>query len=73
MLVGSYSDVDQWTNIKKRKRLGVLHATPDKFEAVYCSTGTDLSIGVQLLSGEILLQEKNSTGRRWDLNPGPCR
>ena len=27
----------------------------------------------RLLSGETLLQEKNSTGRRWDSNPGPCR
>ena len=26
--------------------------------------GTDLSIGVRLLGGETLLQEKNSTGRR---------
>ena len=23
-------------------------------------------------SGETLLQEKNSTGHRWDSNPGPC-
>ena len=35
--------------------------------------GTDGSIGIPLLSGETFLQEKNSTGRRWDLNPGPCR
>ena len=33
--------------------------------------GTDLSVGVRLLSGETLLQAKNSTGRRWDSNPGP--
>ena len=26
--------------------------------------GTDVSVGVRLLSGETLLQEKNSTGRR---------
>ena len=31
----------------------------------------DLSVGVRLLSGETLLQVKNFTGRRWDLNPGP--
>ena len=37
------------------------------------SHGADVSVEIQLLSGETLLQEKNSTGRRWDLNPGPCR
>ena len=26
-----------------------------------------------LIGGVTLLQEKNSTGRRWDSNPGPCR
>ena len=34
--------------------------------------GTDVSVGISLLSGENLLQEKNSTGSRWDSNPGPC-
>ena len=31
-------------------------------------------IGAQRLAlgGETSLQEKNSTGRRWDSNPGPC-
>ena len=28
--------------------------------------GTDVSIGIRLLSGETLLQGKKSTGRRWD-------
>ena len=32
--------------------------------------GTDLGVGVRLLSEETLLQVKKSTGRRWDLNPG---
>ena len=35
--------------------------------------GTDLSVVVQLVSGKTLLQEKNSTGHRWDSNPSPCR
>ena len=35
--------------------------------------GTDLSVGIRLLSGETLLQAKNSTGSRWDSNPGHCR
>ena len=34
---------------------------------------TDVSVGAQLLSGETLLQEKNSTGHRWDLNKCLCR
>ena len=33
---------------------------------------TDVSVQIRLLSGEALLQEKNSTGDRWDFNPGPC-
>ena len=35
--------------------------------------GTDVSVRIRLLSEETLLQEKNYTGRRWDLNPGPYR
>ena len=34
--------------------------------------GTDVSVGIRLLSGETLLQEKSSTGYNWDSNPGPC-
>ena len=34
---------------------------------------TDVGAGIQLLNGETLLQAKNSTGRRRDSNPGPCR
>ena len=30
--------------------------------------GTDVSIGIRLLNRENLLQAKNSTGHRWDLN-----
>ena len=32
-----------------------------------------LAFEVRLLSGENLLQEKNSTGYRWDSYPAPCR
>ena len=35
--------------------------------------GTDIGIWVWLVSGETLLEEKNSTGRRWDLDSGPYR
>ena len=35
--------------------------------------GTDVSVGVRILSGETLLQAKNSTGRNRDSNQGPCR
>ena len=30
------------------------------------------SVGVPLVSGEILLQEKNSASSRWVSYPGPC-
>ena len=43
----------------------------DSLELVYWST--DLSVEVLLLSGETLLQVKNSTGYKWDSNLGPCR
>ena len=33
--------------------------------------GADVSVGIQLLSGETLLQLKRSTGHRWGSNPGP--
>ena len=46
---------------------------PGGFELFIGANGMDLSVGVRLLSGETLLQEKKSTGRRWDLNPGPCK
>ena len=35
--------------------------------------GTDVSIRVWLMSGENLLQEKNSAGRRWESNSGTYR
>ena len=35
--------------------------------------GTDFSVGIRLLSGETLLQAKNSSGHRWGSNLGPCR
>ena len=51
----------------------VLHATPDSLWLDIGAHGTDVSVGIQLLSGETLLQAKNSAGRRWDSNPGPFR
>ena len=53
--------------------VGCFTCVPDSFELVYWGTGTDLSVGVWLLSGETLLQVKNFTGRRWDSNLGTCR
>ena len=50
-----------------------LTCTPDSIELVIGAHGTDVSVGVRLLSGETLLQVKNSTGRRWNSPPGPCR
>ena len=55
------------------KFLLVLHATPDSLWLDIGAHGTDVSVGIQLLSGETLLQAKNSAGRRWDSNPGPFR
>ena len=40
--------------------VGHFACAPDSFEA-------------SLMSGETLLQEKNSTGCRWDSNPGPLQ
>ena len=40
---------------------------PDRFKIDYC--GTYVSVGVRLVSGETLLQAKNSTGHSWDSNP----
>ena len=34
--------------------------------------GTDFSAGVQLVSGETLLQTKNFTSHKWDSKLGPC-
>ena len=51
----------------------VLHAPLIALSQLIGAHGTDVSVGVRLLSGEILLQAKNSTGRRWDSNPGPYR
>ena len=51
----------------------VLHAPLIELSYFIGAHGTDLSVGVRLLSGETLLHEENSTGRRWDSNPGPCR
>ena len=31
-----------------------------------------LSLGFDWGSEETILQDKNSTGHRWDSNPGPC-
>ena len=51
----------------------ILHATSDSLGLDNQGTlHTDVSDGVRLLSGETLLQAKNSTGRRWDSNQGPC-
>ena len=33
---------------------------------------TDVGVVIRLLSGKTWLQTKNSTGRRWDSNPGSC-
>ena len=47
---------------------------PDSFLSKFIKAhGTDLGVGVRLLSGETFLQVKNSTGHRWDSNPSPCR
>ena len=35
--------------------------------------GIVVNVRVSLVDGETLLQEKNFTGCRWDLNPGPYR
>ena len=32
-----------------------------------------LAFGLDFVSRETLLQAKNSTSRRWNLNPSPCR
>ena len=32
-----------------------------------------LALRLDWESGETLLKEYHSTGRRWDSNPGPCR
>ena len=53
--------------------LHVLHAPLIALSKIIGAHGTDVSVGVRLLSGETFLQAKNSTGRRWDSNPGPCR
>ena len=45
---------------------GRFTCAPDSFELVYWGTW-------HVLSGETLSQVKNSTGRWWDSNPGPCR
>ena len=50
---------------------GVFACVPDSFMLVYLNTW--LARMLALVSGETLLQEKNSTGRRWDSNPGPWR
>ena len=51
----------------------VLHASQIALSYLIGAHGIDVSVGVRLLSGETLLQVKNFTGHRWDLNPGPCR
>ena len=45
--------------------LGVLHVPVIAFMLDYS--------GFDFLSGEIFLQAKNSTGHKWDSNPGLCR
>ena len=49
----------------------VLHATLNSLGLDIGAHGTDVSVGIHLLSGETLLQAKNSTDCRWDSNPGP--
>ena len=53
--------------------LGALHVPLIALSQSIGAHDADLSVGVQLLSGEILLQVKNSTGHRWVLNPRSCR
>ena len=54
--------------------LGCLTCVPDCLELVLLENMAQiLVLGVRLLSGETWLQNKNSTGRRWDFNPDPCR
>ena len=48
---------------------GALHVPLIDFKA----HGTGVGVGIQLLSEEILLKVKNSTGHRWDLNLGTRR
>ena len=38
---------------------------------VFLNCTRDVGIWVQLVGEETLLEEKISTGRKWDLNPGP--
>ena len=45
---------------------------PDSFQAGLLGHMAQM-LGFDFLSGEILLQPENSTGHRWDSNPGPCR
>ena len=51
----------------------VLHASLIALSKLIGAHSTDVSVGARLLSGETFLQAKNSTGGRWDSNPGPCR
>ena len=54
--------------------VGCFTCAPDNFEASFVvHMAQILTLGVQLLSRETLLQVKNSTGRRWVSNPSPCR
>ena len=49
-----------------------LHVPLTAFSQINEAHGTDVSVGFDCLGGETLLQEKNSAGRRWESNPGPC-
>ena len=47
---------------------------PDGFSTnIIGAHSTDVSVGVQLLTGESLLKEKNPNGRKGELNPDPCK
>ena len=42
------------------------------YKLAYSFNASLLGHVAQMLSEETLLQEKNFTGSRWDLNPGSC-
>ena len=48
--------------------LNALHVPLIALSQIIGAHGTDVSVGVRLLSGKTLLQAKNSTGHRWDSN-----
>ena len=48
------------------------HFQPNGFTFLLGHMTQVLALEVRLLSGEAFLQVKNSTGRKWDLNPVRC-